>query len=698
MSLDDLERRALDLFQEVLQVEPARRRDFVDRRCADDADLKEEVMDLVREASLVHDRFLEESLLEAWDDEIASGVAPPPDRLGAYRVMEPLGEGGMGKVWIGLQERPVRRRVALKVIRRVPGRQARRRFAVECQALASLSHPNAATLYEVGETEHGFPFVAMELVEGCDVAEYCDRHHLGLRPRLVLFRQVCAAVHHAHEKGILHLDLKPSNVLVTEVDGRPVAKVIDFGIAQIVGDPNVVVGPANEDPLIFGSPAYMSPEAANGSVAVDGRSDVYSLGLLLYVLLAGTLPFDLDAQTLQLLRQRGSCLDLPPPSERFEALAPEQQDLIASRRDIQAKTLRRQLRGDLDAVVSCAIAPAPEARYRSPSDLAADLENHLEAQPVNARSPTWSDVLSRTLRRCFAPAATLLSALLILGIGLVVGAENARQPGQGTRVETPLLASTHTLDRAITLVSVGDIAAEAGQQSRTGRGQGEPATAVGSDSMQRGLDDLRLGQAIAAEVHFRRAVALRLKRHGSAHRLTLDAQSHLVEALVLSGRWVEATDLSNGIIHTLESQPGGSLSLMLAENLLHLGHSLEGLGRLDPAYEAVDRAFDIFLAHEEESGREILLARLLRARLKVGLGRFELAAMEAEEALQQILGIGIPNLEMEALARRTLAQSLVALNRIDEAEGHRVRAQEVEELGSGTGQSQLLPSVPARDG
>ena len=614
MSSENQERQALDLLQEVLQVPPAHRQEFVNQRCADDDALRAEIMDLLREASATHDSFLEESPLPAWANAASPNTASPstpspPDRLGAFRVMEPLGEGGMGMVWMGLQERPVRRRVALKVIRRVHERRARQRFTVECQALAQLSHPNVAALYEVGETAHGDPFVAMELIEGCDIAEFCDRQRLGLRPRLELFRQVCAAVSHAHEQGILHLDLKPSNVLVTEVDGRPVPKVIDFGIAHIVDDSLLASASAPEEGQILGSPAYMSPEAARGSETVDPRSDVYSLGLLLYELLAGALPFEVETQTLFLLRQRASRLDLPPPSERFNTLPAERQQQITERRGVQTKALLRQLRGDLDAIVSRAIAQEPGARYSRPSDLANDLENHLRMQPVSARPATWNYLLGRTLRRRAAPMAALLAILLVLGIGLVVGAKSARQGNDG-------MATVDTM-------------------------------APKSDA--------------------------------DAHRRTLDARSQQAEQLIVAGRWAEAAELLSEIIPALETQPDES-PILLANNLLYLGRTLEVLGRLESAYEAVERAFDLFLVYEEETYRELLIARILRARIKAGLGYSELAELEAQETLGWIRAQETPHLDLEAFAHRTLAGILNDLGRTEEAEPHRLRALELDEL------------------
>ncbi|MEM1178027.1 MAG: serine/threonine-protein kinase [Acidobacteriota bacterium] len=656
MSSNRLERRALDLFQEALQIEPARRREFVDQRCRQDDALRAEVIDLLREASRVQDDFLEDPPFEAPRSGVTSSDTAP-DRLGAFRVLEPLGEGGMGRVWLGLQERPIRRRVALKVMRRVHRPQARRRFAVECQALATLSHPNVATLYEAGETASGSPFVAMELVDGEDIATYCDHRNFGLKPRLELFRQVCAAVDHAHGKGILHRDLKPSNVLVTEVDGRPTAKVIDFGIAHIVDDSIVASVPAGDDPLIIGSPAYMSPEAANGSGAFDARSDVYSLGLLLYELLAGGLPFDVETQTKLLLQRRAGHVETPSPSERLGTLALGKQRHIASRRGLEPRTLRRRLRGDLDAVVSSAIAHDPEARYSTPSDLTADLEKHLKAQPISARSPTWSYRLGLGLRRSLVPAAMSVAALLILAFGLMMGTRTAR-----------------TLDREARATPSPQATALALEPTRS------PVGGVGINAE---------AFAIRSEADPRRAVAPKRQSHGDTHELALEAQSQHAERLVASGRWAEAIELLTEINRSLENRPRDSMTL-LANNLLHLSRALEALGRLDPAYDAVDRAFDLFLPHEEDHIQEIIVSRLLRARILVGLGFLEPAMLESEETLEVILAAGPPHLDVEAAARRTLATSLSALGRKDEAERQRALAHRADELDAGGGSGRIL--------
>ena len=568
-----LERRALDLLENLLQLEPAQRQVQANRHCGDDSALRVEVMELLQAASAAQDDFLEEPAFDAWDwdrDQAMHETPQPAKRFGNFRVIEPLGEGGMGKVWLAIQERPIRRRVAVKVVR-LHGRQARRRFAVECQALAKLSHPNVATLYEVGETDAGEPFVAMELLEGPDLCEYCDRRRLPLRARLELFLRVCAAVSHAHEKGILHRDLKPSNVLVTEVDGQPVPKVIDFGIAQIFDGP-FDSRQASDERMVVGSPAYMSPEAFRGAAAVDTRSDVYSLGLLLYELLTGALPLAAHSR-----------LDAPVPSQHLRALPPFEQGQIASRRGLEPTRLGRRLRGDLDAIVGCAIAYRPEARYAQPADLAADLARHLEARPVAARPATWSDLASRSMKRYRVSSAALLAAVTTLGIGLAT-------------------SSWQTLPGAL----------EIGHGPHRGIAAASP---------------------LASEEH-------------AAH----EAKSLLVQDLIASGRLGEATELLRKRLGGL----GPGSPRQVAEDLLLLGRTKESLGQLEGAYDAIDHAYDLFLAHAGEAAEETISARILRIRLNAALGRQELARTEALETLGHIRVLHPPRRHLEALLLRTL--------------------------------------------
>ncbi len=300
------ERRIVELLGRAVELEGAARSRFLDGACLGDPELRAELDAMLEDEA---DDFLglpavanlaDGPTPTAWTltdarelDVYAPSQESIPEQIGPYRIVGTLGQGGMGSVYLGEQTEPVRRRAALKMLDAINDRRRLQRFAAECQALARLHHPNVAALYEVGSTDQDHPYVAMEPVDGTAITRWCDERQLPLKDRIELFFGVCAGVRHAHEKGILHRDLKPANVLVTEVDGVPTAKVIDFGIARAFGDPlHSGSTPMTLENQIVGSPAYMCPEIAAGEREVDTRSDVYSLGLLLYELLVGTLPFE----------------------------------------------------------------------------------------------------------------------------------------------------------------------------------------------------------------------------------------------------------------------------------------------------------------------------------------------------------------------------------------------------------------------
>ncbi len=324
------------------------------------------------------------------------------DRVGPYRLDRLLGQGGFGMVYLAEQLEGIRRRVALKLIK--PGmdsRQVLARFAHEQQALAALDHPHIARIYDAGMTPDGRPYFAMELVEGEPITRFCERHALSLRQRLELFCRVCDAVQHAHQHGIIHRDLKPSNILVTMVDGRPAPKIIDFGVAKAMADD---ASPSRTmqtiEGQILGTPEYMSPEQAeHGAAAVDTRSDVYSLGVLLYELLTGERPIDADtlraggtASLQRALREA----DPPVPSTRVlrSRATPARH---APRMD--PRDLARRLRGDLDWITMRAMDKDRERRYPSPRDLADDIERHIQGRPVLAGPPTLTYRAAKFVRR-----------------------------------------------------------------------------------------------------------------------------------------------------------------------------------------------------------------------------------------------------------------------------------------------------------
>lgn len=426
------ELRVVELLGEVLELPGPARHDFVVEATDGDPELRSELEALLAEEEELDDNFLQ---APAGTDPSHTPLRPSegspretPERLGPYRVVRRLGRGGMGSVYLGEQKEPVRRQVALKVIDAIHDKASRLRFAAECQALARLNHPNVASMYEVGTTEDERAFVAMELVAGTKITEYCDDHALSVSERLELFTGVCAGVRHAHEKGILHRDIKPSNVLVTEIDHRPTAKVIDFGIARAISEPLIEGPQMTLAHQLIGSPAYMSPEAGSGSRDLDTRTDVYSLGLLLYLLLTGVVPYeDQDGEMFGPVLRRLAREPQPSPSVRFAGLDSNSQEDFASFRRTSIRGLARRLKGDLDAIIDKAIALEREDRYSSPMDLAADLERHLRKVPVSARPRTGPYLIGRFFHRRLGLVASLSALILALTVGTVARTSEARR-------------------------------------------------------------------------------------------------------------------------------------------------------------------------------------------------------------------------------------------------------------------------------
>src|SRR6185436_5999178 len=315
------------------------------------------------------------------------------DKIGRYKLMEQLGEGGMGIVFVAEQKEPVRRTVALKVIK--PGmdtRQVVARFEAERQALAMMNHPNIAKVLDAGATEVGRPYFVMELVRGIRITDYCDQANLSTKERLDLFIKVCQAIQHAHQKGIIHRDIKPSNILVTLHDGVPVPKVIDFGIAKATEGRLTDATVYTQLHQFIGTPAYMSPEQAEMSgLDIDTRSDIYSLGVLLYELLTGKTPFDakeLMASGIDAMRKTIREKEPARPSTRLATLHGEELTTAAKRRSTDTSKLFHQLQGDLDWIVMKCLEKDRSRRYQTANGLAVDLKRHLNNEAVVARPPS----------------------------------------------------------------------------------------------------------------------------------------------------------------------------------------------------------------------------------------------------------------------------------------------------------------------
>jgi len=702
--MNDFPNRDVEVFTAAIQLPADQRAAYLEHACAGDARLRQRVEKLLQTHDQVGDFLEQPPLNSALETRPAMSAGEKAgDRIGRYKLLQQIGEGGCGVVYMAEQEEPVRRRVALKIIK--PGMDTKNviaRFEAEQQALALMDHPNIARVFDAGATASGRPYFVMELVRGIKITEYCDQHSLTTGERLCLFVQVCQAVQQAHQKGIIHRDIKPSNILVTTTpEGVPLPVVIDFGIAKATTNQRLTdktLFTAFE--MLIGTPAYMSPEQAELSSAdVDTRTDIYSLGVLLYELLTGTTPFDagkLLKAGLDEIRRVIREEEPVSPSTRLSKMTGENLTAIAQHHQSEPPKLIRVIHGDLDWIVMKALEKDRTRRYETANGLALDVKRYLANEPVSARPPSRLYKLQKlALRNKLLFAGLGVIALLLVTSLIIVSASFAKERQARREADGALQQAETDKAKAQTEAAKSQQVTRFLEDMLQGVG---PSVALGQDTtilkciLDRTAESIgieltnqpaveaelrnligrvyfEIGNYSQAENMQRAALALNRKLFGTESPEAATALNDLGLALFQEGNWTEAENAHREALR-IRQQHFGNENADVATSLNDLATVLRHQGKLTESETLTREALGI---RQKLFGAECLEVTYSLHNLSVVLGD-EGKRVEAEATARELL----------AMRRKLLGPQdplvAAALNDVAWAAGYNGKADEAETL------------------
>lgn len=591
---------------------------YLDEACGDNTALREQVErllstgDQLESADQTH---LAARVVRGAAEGFVHANEQMPEQIGQYRILREIGEGGMSVVYEAEQSEPVKRRVALKVIR--PGMDTRdviSRFEAERQALALMDHVNIAKIFDGGTTDAGRPYFVMELVEGELITNFCDDARLTIHQRLELFLTVCAAIQHAHQKGVVHRDLKPSNILVCEQDNKPLVKVIDFGIAKALD------ATLSDDPTetrygqIMGTPSHMSPEQATGQIySIDTRTDVYSLGVVLFSLLSGVLPYEIDMSTGETIRSAIEKASTTRPSVKLQQLANDDTniDALAAARSTKPDRLLKTLRTDIDWIVLRAMELEQDRRYQTINALANDIRNYLTSRPIEARPPSNSYLLSRFVRRHRKSVlAVSVAVLALLGGAAMATIGMVRATNAEKIARTEQLTAQKAKEFLVDIFKVAD--------PETARGERISASELlkqGAERIETQLSDEPLIQSELLQTMgrafenlalydealpmLRKGLQQSIEVYGEQHEKVALARQELGEVLWRTGQYDEAKAMHQAAIDFFEHEHGKEYpGVAINQSKLGMAHLHAG------EYEDAKKLFEHSLAVFKRLGLE----------------------------------------------------------------------------------------------